>query len=185
MACDIFNDTHIITHTHHRTLVTSILSCLLFWWLHSQHQSVPPPRHASVNVFWHTHKYCYKCFSQKICNNFTIGLRKLYFSQSWQLENCSIFWYMIYLNDVSLRFYFLRWWFHWLFISPNNPSRNCDGQSPVTFTLKVNETSTGTLDLFSTGLFLSDLILICSGQKTVLDEKVGSGETGRLALLHT
>ena len=76
-------------------------------------------------------------------------------------------------------------WFHWLFISPNNPSRNRDGQSPVTFTLKVNETSTGTSDLFSTGLFLSDLILICSGQKTVLDEKVGNGETGRLALLHT
>lgn len=108
MACDIFKDTHIITHTHHRTLVTSVLSCLLFWWLHSQHQSVSP-RHASVNVFWHTHKYCYKCFSQKIWNNFTIGLRKLYFSQSWQLENCSIFWYMIYLNDASLRFYFIFW----------------------------------------------------------------------------
>lgn len=65
---------------------------------------------------------------------------------------------------------------------PRYPSRHSDGQSPVLFTLKVNETSTGTSDVFSTGLFLSYLILICSGQKTILEEKVGTGEPGRLAL---
>lgn len=39
------------------------------------------------------------------------------------------------------------------FFFPNKPSRHCDEQSPVTFTLKVNETSTGTSDLFQTDSF--------------------------------
>lgn len=52
------------------------------------------------------------------------------------------------------------------FFSLTKPS--LDGQSAVTLSLKVNETSTGTLDLFSTGFFLPDLILISLGQKLII-----------------
>lgn len=49
---------------------------------------------------------------------------------------------------------------------PNKPPCLCNRHSPITFTLKVNETSTGTSDLFSPGLFLYST-WICSRQNTV------------------